>query len=97
MIVATLRNSFRRDETGNSVPEDTPTALPFSAEAVILLKKPSYKEMPNGYIYKTVIRYEASTIENAQRILATQNNAKCDLWIDRDGACRMLVLTDMRE
>lgn len=93
----TLNKSFRRDATGNSVPEDTPTAFYFSSEAVILLRRLSYKDMPNGYIYKTVFQYESSTIEDAQRVVAVQSDTECDLWIDQDGTCRMLVLTDMRE
>lgn len=91
----TLNKNFIRDATGNSVPEDTPTTFHFSSEAVILLRRLSYKDLPNGYIYKNVFQYEASTIEDAQRVVAAQGDTECDVWIDQDGACSMLILTDM--
>ena len=69
-----------------------PAEFRFSEDAVILLCKETYKDLPNGYIYKTIFTYEACTIQEAQALIAERGGTECDLWIDPDGACRMLVL-----
>lgn len=70
-----------------------PAEFRFSEDAVILLCKETYKNLPNGYIYKTIFTYEACTIQEAQALIAERGGTECDLWIDPDGTCRMLILT----
>lgn len=70
-----------------------PAEVRFSEDAAILLCREAYRNLPNGYIYKTIFTYEACTIQEAQALIAERGDAECDLWIDPDGACRMLILT----
>ena len=70
-----------------------PAEFRFSEDAVILLCREAYRNLPNGYIYKTIFTYEACTIQEAQALIAERDGTECDLWIDPDGACRMLILT----
>lgn len=76
--------------------EDAPAMFRLAPDAVILIQRPTCKQLFNGYIYKTIFTYETSTIEEAQALTANREDVKCDLWIDSNGACRMLVLTDGR-
>lgn len=86
---------YCREIRDDSVLLGDDTELCFSQDAVILLKKQSYKVLPDGYIYKTVIEFEVSAVQAAQTLIASQGNTECAIWLDGDSACRMLILTDM--